>query len=663
MSALLMKNFYKTIIILICFFTPLVFFTITDDAFNVNKQALFNLLIATAYVYWAIEVLFLKQNNFRLGRLFFLLLVTTLFLTISTAMSMNPVLSYKYLLNYISLFLFFFLISNKLEFKDFGIIVKTLFLSAVIISVYAILQFLGFDFIRWVPKDIALRPIATFGNPIFLANFLAIIAPWSAFYYLNGNGGVTPPLQRRARAGSLLVFILLYTALYLTFCRSGYLAFLISVFLLFSLNWNSFKKEKNKILTLLFVIIFIPLAIQCAPVREKTNEFIKAKIYAPFKESDINISTRFYLWKSALNLAADSPLVGTGAGVFSYAYAKYRYLEPVAIRGRISVPGSAHNHLLDWASSAGLPFFIAVCFIIFYFFSNCYKSIVNDKDSARKNFIYLMISAGAAYWAGAFFVYTNISEDLLWYVLLGFCSVYLDKKEIFLNKHKNVFIAALLIFALFNLGAGVRRWLAEYHCKRALIAEAVGDYRGATEEFGKSVVICADNSNYYQKMGKMFEGFYAKNKNPIFFAAARNAYFNAVNANKHNSYIWADLARLCAFGGNHKDAVKYYLQALFLDPYNSVFLNDLGTVFYDMGKENTARAYYLESLSIYPYSAMVNANLAALYVDKKDYEKAKIYLLRALKYDGEHNSARELLRKIEGKNEGIDNMKIKNQNK
>ncbi|MFH1453809.1 MAG: O-antigen ligase family protein [Armatimonadota bacterium] len=540
------------------------------------------------------------------------------------------------------MFIFFLFVSSKLSLNDFELMAKTSIAACVIISVYAVFQFIGLDFIDWYPKEIAgSRPIGTLGNPIFLANFIAVIAPWSIYYYFKEKRFVYT-------LAYIVSIVVLCAALYLTFCRSGFLAFVVSLGLMFFLKRDWFKNLKTdgrsnilKLLILFFLLISIPVFIQNTAINKKTNKLIEEKIYTPVKAKDVNISTRVYLWKSAVNLAMDAPFTGHGPDVLPFVYTKYRYMEPVEIRGRIKAPAHVHNQILEYAVIGGIPLFVIVLLIIFIFFKDCFKTIF--KNNEGKDILILITSGAVSYWVGNLFVFSGISIDILWYAFMGFLVIAAGRRVVIKTGSKHVLIALfLLAVVVFNFYYSLKLWTADYHYKSGLRFSARKNYVKAIDEFNKSMKINPYKSVYMEKKAKELEGLYTLTKDPVFYYGSKNSYLQALEVNALNSYAWADLGRLSACAGNLKESLDYYLQALKLDPYNPVILSDLATTLYNAGKRKPAESYYLESLSIYPYSSLTSKNLGMLYSDEGNYEKARIYLLKALEYEPDPEKKQKL---------------------
>jgi len=77
-----------------------------------------------------------------------------------------------------------------------------------------------------------------------------------------------------------------------------------------------------------------------------------------FEKGATSVSARFDYWRAALEIAKNSPLLGTGPGTFAIPYQKIK--NPKSEMTRLT-----HNDYLQQASDSGLPGFL--CYTIFIF--------------------------------------------------------------------------------------------------------------------------------------------------------------------------------------------------------------------------------------------------------------------------------------------------------
>jgi|GEM_PF-4596363 len=647
--------FYKLALAFISFFIPISFSFFTENVFVLTKTLILNIILFFVYIYWTAEEVKNKKNTVDFNFLTILLVLYVLDTAISSVFSVSPILSRNDFLVITSLFLLFYFVSNKFSRKDIGFFIKPLFFSGVLISIYAVFQFMGFDFISWEPKElINIRPIGTFENPIFLSNFMAIIAPLAAFYYFESKEKLKSILY-------LFMFTLFYSVIYMTFSRGGWMALGAALVLLIVVGARRAVPLQNKFkaIVLLLLIIVIPLFIYALPVSRKTDKIIKIKTVEAINSRDTNISARLYLWKSAANIIFDSPFFGKGADTFSYTYTKYRYLEPVEMRGLGRVPGRAHNQFLEHALTGGIPLLILFILIVYNYYGCC---LSDYKKNENKNFSICLMLAGTSYIVGMFFVFGTIALDVIWFILLGFCAAGFGNGRgttcgAPTNKHKFIIIF-MLILATFNLYNTSRIWQADYYYKKALIQKFKNNKEAALKYIDKSISINSYSPKYFEEKGRISESLFQSSRAYLYYQKSRDAYYKAIELNPIDPYLWINPAKLnadtqriinCPVADLRRESVKCYLQALFLDPYNPAFLNDMGAEFYYGNHKKLAYNYYADSLKIYPYSAVVNTNLALIYISEGKYKLAKKYIEEALRCDKNFTPAKEILEKIKGK--------------
>ena len=143
----------------------------------------------------------------------------------------------------------------------------------------------------------------------------------------------------------LVVFVLLNAvALVLTFSRSYYISATFAFLILCAYkSKRGFFYGMGSLLIVLIVIFSF-------------SNPIKSRIVSL---TDMNFSSNFeriYMWKTALRMTADSPIIGVGAGSYGKAAAD-KYFPKIKKETGYSMPprGHAHNSYLTWLSECGIP--------------------------------------------------------------------------------------------------------------------------------------------------------------------------------------------------------------------------------------------------------------------------------------------------------------------
>ena len=179
------------------------FFFLSNDPFESSKMIIFRslLFILLLLSVWKISFLQNRKEILKLvfKKYFFIPVILLLYMGISLTWSVNWSWSlfgssFRQIsfINEIFFFLFLFLLFINLVLNnDKGKAYRRLFisisLSAFVVSLYAVLQYFGIDFLSWQePAVITKRAISTLGQPNFLASFLLLSIPFT-FYLIISN--------------------------------------------------------------------------------------------------------------------------------------------------------------------------------------------------------------------------------------------------------------------------------------------------------------------------------------------------------------------------------------------------------------------------------------------------------------------------------------------
>lgn len=197
----LIDFFVDLIFLLIIFLIPIYFgvFFSSNSVFDFHKLILFKFLLFPLILLSFIKFIF--QNNFLLifselfKKYFYLPIIIVVFSLISITWSVDQKTSFygSYdeqmgWLNLLYFFIFFILLTLNLVFsenksKKINLLLKSLILSSIIVAVYAVVQFFGYDFLIWSDK-VNKAVFSTIGSSFFSGLFLLLIIPLS-FYFLS----------------------------------------------------------------------------------------------------------------------------------------------------------------------------------------------------------------------------------------------------------------------------------------------------------------------------------------------------------------------------------------------------------------------------------------------------------------------------------------------
>lgn len=307
---ILIESTYLGIIFLVPIYFGFIF--ITDNPFDFQKMIIFKIFLILLVFLSLIKYLCLDEKSkfnqiiLKFFKKYWILpLIILIFFLISIFWSVNPGMSFwgslERQLGWVSLanfFLFSFFLALNLLFsknKDRKInkIILVASVSGFLVAVYAVLQFLGIDFLTWnEPAAITKRAFSSLGQPNFLGSFLLLSLPLSV-YLIKKNNNVY------LKALFSLFFLVQFLALIFSGSRGAWMGFLGGV--LFFIFYLFFKKNKK-----VFIIGGISFVLLI------TSLFLGSNIFSQRLQSSFNFSkggvlARTSLWPASWNSFLERP--------------------------------------------------------------------------------------------------------------------------------------------------------------------------------------------------------------------------------------------------------------------------------------------------------------------------------------------------------------------
>ncbi|MFA5644164.1 MAG: O-antigen ligase family protein [Patescibacteria group bacterium] len=411
--------FIESIYLAIIFLVPIYFglFFITNNPFELHKMVLFRFFLFILVFLSLVK--FINLPKFKsvfallLKKYFYVPLIVILFSLLSVCWSINPIVSFfgtdvrqMGWLNEFYLFLFFIILVLSLVFsknKEQKIkrLIITAIISSAVVSFYAVLQFVGIDFLIWdEPVLLTKRAVSTLGQPNFLGSFLLLAIPLSA-YFLSKSKTI---LSR-----SLFVVVLFFQifALISSGSRGAWLSLFLAIALflfLFYFNYN--KRIFYSGLFLLF-FLFLILTFGKNPV--------STRFQSAFVFSEGSSSVRVSLWESSVKAILKRDW-GYGLENQKEAIIDY-YQKDWAIFSKVNVVfDRAHNVFLDIFLTLGLLGFLAYFYFYFFFFRLIFKNIKEDRKEELTKWIFLALTA---YLISLFFNFAVVVTSIYFWFLLA----------------------------------------------------------------------------------------------------------------------------------------------------------------------------------------------------------------------------------------------------
>lgn len=259
---------------------------------------------------------------------------------------------------------------------------------------------------------------STIGNRNFASSYIIIILPLCIFGYME-----------KGNKFYLVGLLIGYTALLGTFTRSGWLAFSFQIIV--SLGYF-IKKKINR--TKARRICIMLSAFLCLTVF--VNVFSGGAVFGRYltigtdlvktisKRDEGSGTDRIFIWKRALKLIAERPIIGSGPDTFGLVFMDKFGKETFQFHNRYyqGKPGEkllyitinkAHNEYLQIAATMGIP---ALIFYIAFIIMSCWKLFKALKLNIK--LLPLLISI-LGYMIQAFFNISVVSVAPLFWAVLG----------------------------------------------------------------------------------------------------------------------------------------------------------------------------------------------------------------------------------------------------
>jgi O-antigen ligase len=263
-------------------------------------------------------------------------------------------------LAYASALVFFIVATQFSRLREFENLVKSIVMTAGILTVYALVQFFGYDPIPWSQKMV----IATLGNINFLSAFFGLSSLAATSLFLSNN---KKTIHRLALLALVIVDLLLVLS---TKSIQGVMLFLGGLVLVIYLRLREFSWfVKTRLIyfgavTSLFVVTVLGL----------TNRGPFASfVFAP------SVLYRADYWHAGWKMTIAHPWFGVGLDSYGDYYREYRGLISTIRTIPERTANTAHNIFLDLSSGGGLPLLISYLALLFLATRACIRVIKRTK--------------------------------------------------------------------------------------------------------------------------------------------------------------------------------------------------------------------------------------------------------------------------------------------
>lgn len=367
--------------------------------------------------------------------------------------------------------------------------------SGLLVSIYAICQLFGLDFITWSePASATGRAVSSFGQPNYLACWLILVLPFTAYL-------VTISKTKITRATWLIFFIVQLLALLATGSRAALFIFLgLSViWLIWFLKYQKVLSRQKLWLVLGsgLVVIFIFLASLFFINKPRLLEITDLK-----KGS---AAVRLDLWQTGGQAFLKKPILGYGLENQSEAYISYYKINDAVYSRPNTYTDRAHNLILDVLLTTGVVGLLFFAYFLFWVFKNLFRALKNESSRYLAAFL---IWSLVTYLVSILFNFSvTITNIYFWFIIalsfiIGGQTLFLAEKveKKFELAHIIITLSAGVIFVYCSL-IEVNRLVADYYYNKALNETMKSEYFSALvlKDYLDETHPNAVFSNYYNR--------------------------------------------------------------------------------------------------------------------------------------------------------------------
>jgi O-antigen ligase len=362
------------LLVMLVFAIPIAIY-LPNTEYGYTKSTLLYLGVSLLLALWAVELFFRSQIEISVTRLAWPALGVLGAAALSLVNAENLALSLISFVGLIYFGLLGLLIVNTIESeRDMKILLSALLLSASIASVYGLLQYYGK--VPGPPGFLggSLAMISTFGNPNYLAGFLAhLLVPGIALSVMIES--------RWARLALLIVLIAMTAALVAANSVGAYLAALFSVIFFFGgmmiFRLRSAIAGQRRWVLAVVILLALTVWLQSPPgplnallgraaTLEPTPIERVVQFFQRLWEENSGIA-RSWNWWIAYEMLKAHPFVGVGLGDYKVEFLEYkaRFKEtPLGQHYNFYLPRAiqAHNDYVQLIAELGLIGLLAIGF-------------------------------------------------------------------------------------------------------------------------------------------------------------------------------------------------------------------------------------------------------------------------------------------------------------
>jgi putative inorganic carbon (HCO3(-)) transporter len=663
------------------FFTvPLILYPYTSELFEFNKMILVYLLTALIVGAWLIKCILAKKIIFRRTILDIPLLIflgTQLLSTIFSIDFRTSLLGYYSrfhggLLSLISyLLLYWTFVSSMDKGKTFRAI-KILFISALLVSLYGIMERLGIDKNIWV-QDVQSRVFSTLGQPNWLAAWLVALIPLGLFFFLQENPLKKIKINNPFSNSKILPLffeqilflsapVIFFITLLFTKSRSGIIGFIVAdiIFWIFY-----FLKSKKQIFTPLIVhnsLFLILILFIGTPWTPNLKQMLATDYQTPIANQGPALEVggtesgeiRKIVWKGAVEIWKHYPIFGTGVETFAYSYYNFRPVEHNLVSEWDFLYNKAHNEYLNYLATTGTLGFLAYFVLIGFSLYQIIKITNKNKEGYLLN--YSLFECYVSILITKFLCFSVVPVALLFF-LFPALAITANNPQLITNKQINkitanqkIILSIVIVCVLWIVLAIGRYWYADILYNKGQSLNDQQKYVEAREDLARAIKLSPSEAIFYDEFSQSSAGIALalnqikeNDKAKDFVIEAITQSQKAINLSPANVNLKRSqislFFKLTLIDSNYLlNAKEILLTTIKQAPTDAKLFYNLGLTYARIGDSQSSLQTLEKTIEIKPNYRDARFAYALLLVDKKEYQKAKEQLQYILEKIDPHDT-------------------------
>jgi len=298
---------------------------------------------------------------------------------------------------------------------------------------------------------------------------------------------------------------------------------------------------------------------------------------------------RMELWKRTVELIKEKPVFGVGLSNWKIEMLK------LGNKGLVSEDNNTfyqrpHNDFLWIACESGLIGLLLYCSIfiiaIFYLFR------ILKKCSSYEDFLFynMILVVGAGFLVYSFFSFPKerIESLIVTSVMLGLIvnrHHEITGGRVFATGKLRVFLLFIIVLLPALIFIGSKRFYSDYHMKKALIAKDKKNYTTVIKEIDQAISPYYPTDPFSTPL-TWYRGSARFNMNNTDLAL--KDFKAAYEINPYHIHVLNNLASAYELKGDHKNALKFYKEALAIAPnFEDAWFN-LCAVYFNLGQTDSA---------------------------------------------------------------------------